>query len=86
MAQRKLDGLKIAILATDGFEQSELLEPRKALQKAGATIEVVSPKRGTIRGWSEDPKIKDFAAMMVQDHSAANEKLAAAEGVKVAGM
>lgn len=52
MAQRKLDGLKIAILATDGFEQSELLEPRKALQEAGATTEVVSPKRGTIRGWN----------------------------------
>jgi protease I len=52
MAQRKLDGLKVAILATDGFEQSELLEPRKALQEAGATTEVVSPKRGTIRGWN----------------------------------
>jgi protease I len=52
MAQRKLDGLKVAILATDGFEQSELLEPRKALQEAGATTDVVSPKRDTIRGWN----------------------------------
>lgn len=52
MAQRKLDGLKVAILATDGFEQSELLEPRKALQEAGAATEVVSPKRGRIRGWN----------------------------------
>jgi len=52
MAQRKLDGLRVAILATDGFEQSELLEPRKALQEAGAATEVVSPKRGSIRGWN----------------------------------
>ena len=36
IAQRKLDGLRVAILATDGFEQSELLEPRRALQEAGA--------------------------------------------------
>jgi len=52
MAQSKLDGMKVAILATDGFEQSELLEPRKALHQAGATTEVVSPKGGRIRGWN----------------------------------
>lgn len=52
MARGKLDGLKVAILATDGFEQSELLEPRKALQQAGATTEVVAPKAGKIRGWN----------------------------------
>jgi protease I len=48
----KLDGLRVAILATDGFEQSELLEPRQALDSAGATTEVVSPKNTEIRGWS----------------------------------
>ena len=52
MAQGKLDGMKVAILATDGFEQSELLEPREALQQAGAITEVVSPKSGRIRGWN----------------------------------
>jgi deglycase len=52
MAQGKLDGMKVAILATDGFEQSELLEPRKALQQAGAITEVVSLKGGRIRGWN----------------------------------
>ncbi len=51
MAQGRLEGLKVAILATDGFEQSELLEPRKALQEAGAATEVVSPRGGRIRGW-----------------------------------
>ena len=43
---------RIAILATNGFEQSELEEPKKALQEAGATAEVVSPTAGQIRGWN----------------------------------
>ena len=44
---------KILIMATDGFEQSELLRPKRALEEAGATAYVVSPKSGAIRGWKE---------------------------------
>jgi len=51
MAQ-SLNGVKVAILATDGFEQSELLEPRRALDDAGATTEVISLKTGRIKGWN----------------------------------
>jgi PfpI family intracellular protease len=51
MAEQTLKGLKVAILATDGFEQVELTEPRKALDQAGAETRVVSPKAGRIRGW-----------------------------------
>ena len=47
----KLQGKKIAILATDGVEQVELKEPRKALEEAGATTHVVSPKQGEIKAW-----------------------------------
>ena len=47
-----LQGKKIAILATDGFEQSELTEPRQALQEAGAETQVVSPNQGKIKGWN----------------------------------
>jgi putative intracellular protease/amidase len=47
-----LKGVKVAILATDGFEQSELLEPRRALDEAGAKTEVVSLKTGNIKGWN----------------------------------
>jgi protease I len=47
----KLEGKKIAILATDGFEQSELMGPMKALEQEGATCEIVSPKDETVRGW-----------------------------------
>ncbi len=56
MAQDTLKGLKVAILATDGFEQVELVEPRKALTEAGAETKIVSPKDGKIRGW----KFKDW--------------------------
>lgn len=48
-----LAGKKIAILATNGFEQSELDVPHAALKKAGATVEIVSPEQGEIKGWDE---------------------------------
>ena len=48
-----LQGKTVAILATDGFEQAELLEPRKALEEAGAKTEVISPSGPQIRGWKE---------------------------------
>ena len=48
----KLAGRRVAILATDGFEQSELEVPKKALEDAGADVKVVSPKDGSIRGWN----------------------------------
>ena len=47
-----LNGKKIAILATDGFEQSELIEPRSALRDAGADAEVISLKGPRVHGWS----------------------------------
>ena len=50
---RDLSGRKIAILATDGFEKSELMEPRKALEAAGAKTVVVSLKPGRIKSWDE---------------------------------
>jgi protease I len=50
--EQKLQGKKVAILAENGFEQVELLEPRKALQEAGAETEVISPQGERIRGWN----------------------------------
>jgi protease I len=52
MARNALEGFRVAILATDGFEQSELTEPRKALDAAGAVTKVISPKPGKVRGWN----------------------------------
>lgn len=49
----ELKGRKIAILATDGYEQSELTDPKKILEAAGATVEVLSIKEGEIKGWNK---------------------------------
>lgn len=52
MAHENLEGLKVAILVDDGFEQVELIEPRKALDQAGAETRIVSPKGEGVRGWN----------------------------------
>lgn len=52
----QLDGHKVAILATDGFEQVELTEPMKALKAEGAEVSVVSPKSGQIQGFQHHDK------------------------------
>ncbi len=51
-----LKGHKVAILATDGVEQVELIEPRKALDAAGAVTHLISPKEGSIQGMNHDEK------------------------------
>jgi protease I len=65
-----LRGRRIAILATDGFEQAELMEPRKALDEAGATTEVVSLKSGEIKGW----KLKDWGDKVKVDKTVEQAK------------
>lgn len=52
----KLKGKKVAILVDNGFEQVELTEPKRALEKAGATPSIVSPQSRTVRGW----QVKDW--------------------------
>ena len=47
-----LQGKKVAILVTDGFEQVELTKPRRALDEAGAQTQVVSPAKGKAKGWN----------------------------------
>jgi protease I len=44
---------RVAILATDGFEQSELIKPRQALKDAGFDVDVISLETGEIRGWDK---------------------------------
>jgi len=46
-----LTGCKVAVLAVDGFEQDELIEPRRALTEAGATVHVISARDGKIQGF-----------------------------------
>ena len=56
MAEKRLQGMRIAILATDGFEQSELLKPREALQEAGARCDVLTPEGKDIYGMKHHDK------------------------------
>ena len=51
MNDKKLNGKKVAILTTEGFELPELTKPRAALEEAGAEAQIVSPKSGWIRAW-----------------------------------
>jgi protease I len=53
MMSRNLQGKKVAILVTDGFEQVELTKPRQALDEAGATTQIVSPAKDKVKGWKE---------------------------------
>jgi protease I len=49
----ELQNKRVAVLAEHGFEQSELTEPKKALEQAGATVEVISPQASKIKGWQK---------------------------------
>ncbi|MFL0353157.1 type 1 glutamine amidotransferase domain-containing protein [Xanthomarina sp. GH4-25] len=50
---KNLNKKTVAILATNGFEESELREPKKALEDAGANVHIVSLERGDIKGWQD---------------------------------
>jgi protease I len=67
----KITGKKVLILATHGFEQSELEVPRDRLKEAGATVHIASPESGEIKGWDKkdwgrpvkvDKNLKDVSA------------------------
>jgi protease I len=51
--QKSLEGLTVAIIVTDGFEEVELTEPRRALQSAGAQTQIVSPSRDKVKAWNQ---------------------------------
>jgi protease I len=60
---KDISGKKIMILATNGFEQSELEVPRDRLKQAGASVDIVSPEEGQIRGWEK----KDWGRIVKVD-------------------
>lgn len=77
----KLSGKKIAILATHGFEQSELEVPMKKLKDAGATVHVVSPEKDEIKGWDE----KDWGRPVKVDRQLEDAKVADYDAVVLPG-
>lgn len=56
----ELKGRHVAILVADGFEQVELTEPKKALEKAGAEVTIVSPANGKVQGFEHMQKADSF--------------------------
>lgn len=76
---KNLKDLKVAILATNGFEQSELEKPKEALEAAGATTVIVSLSKENIKGWKDknwgnevavdqtvnEAKAEDFDALLL---------------------
>ena len=55
-----LNGKRVALLVTDGFEQVELTSPKQALEEAGATTEILSSKTGKVKGWNHPDPADDF--------------------------
>ena len=69
----QLKGKRVAALATHGFEQDELLQPRRALADAGATVDVVSPESGRIRGWKHKEWGEEVTVDRTLDQARAEE-------------
>ena len=76
MAKKRLTGLRVAVLATDGFEQVELTQPVAALKKAGANVDIISLEEGKIQGvngLSKGSKVsvdKAIGTVSAQDYDA----------------
>jgi protease I len=73
MADQKLDGRKIAILVTDGFEQEELTRPRRALDEAGAATTLISPKEGKVKGWNHTQWGDEFSVDVPLDQAKSDD-------------
>jgi protease I len=69
MSDTKLNGLRVAILATDLFEEAELIEPRKALQDAGAEVSIVAPNSGAIQAVKHDTRTQKVKVDMTLEQA-----------------
>lgn len=69
---QKLNGKKIAILVEDGFEQVELTSPKQALEEAGATTYIISPKRDKVKGWEHTKWGQEFPVDVAIEQANAN--------------
>jgi protease I len=67
MPQNKLDGMKVAILVADNFEQVEMTEPKKAIEEAGAKTVVIAPHSGKVQGFKHDTKGDTFKVDLTLD-------------------
>ena len=77
----ELNGKRILILATNGFEQSELEVPRDRLKAAGAEVHVVSPEPGEIKGWDK----KDWGRPVKVDKALSDASVADYDAIVLPG-
>jgi protease I len=77
----KLQGKRVAALVTNGFEQSELFEPKRALEQAGARVDIVSLGTGSVRGWNH----KNWGDEVRVDRTVADAKAGEYDGVLLPG-
>jgi protease I len=73
MEERVLDGLQVAILATDGVEEIELTDPREALERAGARTMLLAPKAGEIQAMKHAEKAGSYRVDMTIDKAHPDE-------------
>lgn len=82
MSSTRLQNKKVAIIATNGFEQSELLEPKQSLEHQGATVDVISIDGNTsIKGWDE----KDWGKAVDVDKQIEDAVLSDYQGIVLPG-
>ena len=67
MNDKTLANVRVAILATNGFEQSEMTEPRQALKEAGANTVLIAPKAGKLQAMKHDTKADYFDVDLTLD-------------------
>jgi protease I len=68
-----LNGMKVAVLVADGFEQSEMVEPKRALEQVGARPMIVSPVPGEVQGWKHFDKADKFEVDVPLEQAKAEE-------------
>jgi protease I len=56
-----INGVRVGALVASGFERIELMDPRRALESAGASVEIISPKKDSVRAWNRTDWGEDFA-------------------------
>ena len=67
MQGNTLQGMRVAMIVSDDFEQAKFTEPKKALEQAGAKVTVVAPKAGQVTGMNHDVKADTFNVDMTLD-------------------
>lgn len=75
MDNNSLKGFKVAMLVTNGFEQSELEKPKKALEDSGAEVMIISPEKSNIKGWKNKNWGDEFKVDMLLEDAKANDFL-----------